>query len=164
MADEQSFNIQRLYLKEATLEQPNSPEILLAQEQPDVEVSLDVAIEPTSPQPNIYEVIVTATVHAKSKDKILFQVMCKQAGLFEIRDVNEMQLAAVLNVVCPQIIYPYLRSSVTDLIVRGSFTPVHLAELNFRAMYEQRLAQQRTQGQGQGKGQTVTFSANQKNG
>jgi len=159
MADQQVFNIQRLYLKEATLEQPNSPELLLAQEQPNVEISLDVAIEPTSPQPNVHEIIVTATVHAKSKDKTLFRAMCKQAGLFEVRNINEMQLAAVLNVVCPQIIYPYLRSSINDLIVRASFMPVHLAELNFRAMYEQRLAQQRT-----GKGQTVTFGANQNNG
>jgi preprotein translocase subunit SecB len=147
MSDQQAFNIQRIYLKEATLEQPNSPALLLEQDQPNIEISLDVVIEPTSVRPNIHEVIVNATVLAKSKDKILFRAMCKQAGLFEILNVGEMQLAAVLNVVCPQIIYPYLRSSVTDLIVRGSFTPVHLAELNFRAMYEQRLAKQRTQGQ-----------------
>jgi preprotein translocase subunit SecB len=141
MADQQVFSIQRLYLKEASLEQPNSPGILLEQGQPKVEVSLDVDVEPTTQRPGIHEIIVHATVQAKIADKILFLVKCKQAGMFEIRNLTETQLTAILNVVCPQIIYPYLRSNVTDLIVRGGFMPVHLAEINFHALHEQRKAQ-----------------------
>jgi len=68
-------------------------------------------------------------------------VQCKQAGLFEIHDLNDTQLDVVLNVACAQILYPYLRSNVTDLIVRGGFTPVNLTEINFRAVYEQRKVQ-----------------------
>ncbi|MDR2990670.1 MAG: protein-export chaperone SecB [Burkholderiaceae bacterium] len=136
------FNIQRMYLKEASLEQPNSPAILLQQEQPSVEITLHVAAEPVEQHPDVHEVTVMATVHTKIKDKTLFLVECKQAGIFEIRNLPEAQLAPVLNVVCPQIVYPYLRSNVADVIVRGGFPPVHLAEINFQAMYEQQQAQQ----------------------
>ena len=142
-----AFNIQRMYLKEASLEQPNSPKILLEQEQPTVEISLSLANVALTDQPGLHEVTVVATVQTKVKDKTLFLAECKQAGIFEIRNLPEEQMAPVLNVVCPQIIYPYLRGNVADLIVRGGFPPVHLAEINFQAMYEQQQAQQRAQGQ-----------------
>jgi preprotein translocase subunit SecB len=152
MADQQPtqssaavFNIQRVYLKEASLEQPNSPAILLEQEQPGVEITLHVATEPVAQHTDIHEVTVSATVQTKIKDKTLFLAECKQAGIFEIRNVPEAQLVPVLNVVCPQIVYPYLRGNVSDLIVRGGFPPVHLAEINFQAMYEQQQAQQQGQ-------------------
>ena len=141
------FNIQRMYLKEASLEQPNSPAILLEHEQPGVEIVLHVTTDPIGQQPGMYEVSVAATVQTKIKDKTLFLVECKQAGIFEIRNVPEPQLGPVLNITCPQIIYPYLRSNVSDVIVRAGFPPVHLAEINFQAMYEQQLAQQQQQGQ-----------------
>jgi preprotein translocase subunit SecB len=136
------FNIQRVYLKEASLEQPNSPVILLEQEQPAVEITLHISAEPLAQQPGIHEVTVSATVQTKIKDKTLFLAECKQAGIFEIRNLPDTQMAPVLNVVCPQIIYPYLRGNVSDLIVRGGFPPVHLAEINFQAMFEQQQAQQ----------------------
>jgi len=142
MADEHVFNIQRLYLKQASLEQPNSPELLLKQDQPNVEVSLNVDVEPTTWRGNIHEVMVNATVQAKIADQVLFIVKCQQAGLFEIFNMTSTQLTTVLNVVCPQVIYPYLRSNVTDMIVRGGFTPVNLAAINFHAMYEQRKGKQ----------------------
>ena len=144
------FNIQRMYLKEASLEQPNSPAILLEQEQPAVEISLHVATEALAGHPGIHEVSVAATVTTKVKDRTLFLAECKQAGIFEIRNLSDAQLAPVLNVVCPQIVYPYLRGNVADMIVRGGFPPVHLAEINFQAMYEQQQAQLRAQAQGQG--------------
>ena len=141
------FNIQRVYLKEASLEQPNSPAILLEQEQPTVEITLHVATEPLT-QPaggSVHEVTVSATVQTKVKDKTLFLAECKQAGIFEIRNVPDAQLTLVLNVACPQIVYPYLRGNLADLIIRGGFPPVHLAEINFQAMYEQQQAQQQAQ-------------------
>jgi preprotein translocase subunit SecB len=146
MSDQPVFNIKRLYLKKAILDQPNSPALLLKQERPAVELSLNVNIEPITYRPNLHEITVDAIVHAKINGEILFQVDCKQSGLFEIFNVTDAQLAAILNVVCPQIIYPYLRSNMTDLIVRGGFTPVHIDEINFHALYEKRKAQQREQG------------------
>ena len=137
MADEQNpvFQIQRLYLKESSLEQPNSPAILLEQEQPTVDIQLGVGAEPVSE--GLFEVTVTATVHTKVKDKTLFLVEAKQAGIFEIRNLPDDQMGQIMGIACPQIVYPYLRGNVADLIQRGGFPPVHLAEINFQAMYEQ---------------------------
>ncbi|MDR0458510.1 MAG: protein-export chaperone SecB [Burkholderiaceae bacterium] len=156
------FHIQRVYLKEASLEQPNSPAILLEQEQPAVEITLHVAAESLAGHPDIHEVTVAATVTTKVKDKTLFLAECKQAGIFEIRNLPEAQLPPVLNVVCPQIVYPYLRGNVADLIVRGGFPPVHLAEINFQAMYEQQQAQQHQQVQQQEESAALPAAAEQK--
>jgi preprotein translocase subunit SecB len=140
MADQDPvFQIQRLYLKEASLEQPNSPTILLEQEQPSVDIQLAVQGVPVSE--GIFEVTVTATVHAKIKDKTVFLVEAKQAGIFEIRNLPEEQMGQIMGIACPQIVYPYLRGNVADLIQRGGFPPVHLSEINFQAMFEQQQAQ-----------------------
>lgn len=141
MADntEPTFQIQRVYLKEASLEQPNSPSILLEQEQPSVDIQLGVEASPAAD--GVYEICVTATVTTKIKDKTVFLVEAKQAGIFEIRNLPEEQMGPIMGIACPQIVYPYLRSNVADLIQRGGFPPVHLAEINFQAMYEQQQAQ-----------------------
>jgi preprotein translocase subunit SecB len=139
MADQEPvFQIQRVYLKEASLEQPNSPAILLEQEQPSVDIQLGV--EATSVADGVYEVCVTATVQTKIKDKTVFLVEAKQAGIFEIRNLAQEQLGQIMGIACPQIVYPYLRGNVADLIQRGGFPPVHLSEINFQAMYEQQQA------------------------
>ena len=136
MADQDPvFQIQRVYLKESSLEQPNSPAILLEQEQPSVDIQLGVQANPVAE--GIYEVSVTATVHTKIKDKTVFLVEAKQAGIFEIRNLAEEQMGQIMGIACPQIVYPYLRGNVADLIQRGGFPPVHLAEINFQAMFEQ---------------------------
>jgi preprotein translocase subunit SecB len=143
MAEQQQdpvFQIQRMYLKEASLEQPNSPAILLEQEQPGVEIALGVEAQPAAD--GVYEVCVAATVTTKIKDKTVFLAEVKQAGIFEIRNIPQEQMGPVMGISCPQIIYPYLRANVADLITRAGFPPVHLAEINFQAMYEQQLQQQ----------------------
>ena len=140
MADQDPiFQIQRVYLKEASLEQPNSPAILLEQEQPSVDIQLGVEANPVAD--GVYEICVTATVQTKIKDKTVFLVEAKQAGIFEIRHLPEDQMGPIMGIACPQIVYPYLRGNVADLIQRGGFPPVHLAEINFQAMYEQQQAQ-----------------------
>jgi preprotein translocase subunit SecB len=142
MADQQQdpvFQIQRVYLKEASLEQPNSPAILLEQEQPAVDIQLGV--EALQVADGVYEVCVTATVTTKVKDKTVFLVEAKQAGIFEIRNVPQEQMNAIMGIACPQIVYPYLRGNVADSITRAGFPPVHLAEINFQAMYEQQQVQ-----------------------
>ena len=143
MADQETssapvFQIQRVYLKDLSLEQPNSPAILLEQQQPNVDIQLGV--EATPVVEGIYEICVTATVQTKIQDKTVFLVEAKQAGIFEIRNVPEEQMGAIVGIACPQIIYPYLRGNVADTITRAGFPPVHLAEINFQAMYEQQQA------------------------
>jgi preprotein translocase subunit SecB len=142
MADLQEpvFQIQRVYLKETSLEQPNSPAILLEQEQPAVDIQLGVEGKPIAD--GMYEVTVTATVHTKIKDRTVFLVEARQAGIFEIRNLPEEQMGPVMGIACPQIVYPYLRGNVADLIQRAGFPPVHLSEINFQSMYEQQQAQQ----------------------
>ena len=129
------FQIQRVYLKEASLEQPNSPGILLAQEQPVVDIQLGVEAKPVAD--GVFEVCVIATVQTKLQDKTVFLVEVRQAGIFEIRNLPEDQMGAVMGIACPQIVYPYLRGNVADLVQRAGFPPVHLSEINFQAMYEQ---------------------------
>lgn len=133
------FQIQRVYLKDVSLEQPNSPEILLNPEQPAVDIQLGVDATPVAE--GLFEVSVTATVQTKIADKTVFLVEAKQAGIFEIRNIPADQMGAILGIACPQIVYPYLRGNVADVIQRGGFPPVHMAEINFQAMYEQQQAQ-----------------------
>jgi preprotein translocase subunit SecB len=141
MADQQPdpvFQIQRVYLKEASLEQPNSPAILLEQEQPAVDIQLGV--EASQAADGVFEVSVTATVTTKLKEKTVFLVEVKQAGIFEIRNLPPEQMNPIMGIACPQIVYPYLRANVADIVTRAEFPPVHLAEINFQAMYEQQHA------------------------
>jgi len=133
------FQIQRIYLKDLSLEQPNSPAILLEQQPPQVDVELSMAAAKVSD--GIYEVTVTATVTAKIKERKLFLVEAKQAGIFEVRHVPEERLQGILSVVCPQMIYPYLRAIVSDVCTRAGFPPVLLTEINFQGMYEAQQAQ-----------------------
>ena len=142
MSDEQAtpvFQIQRVYLKDLSLEQPNSPAILTSTEQPSVDIQLGVGMENVAD--GIVEVTVTATVTTKIQDKTVFLVEAKQAGIFEVRNLPEDQMGPVIGIACPQIIYPYLRGNVADTIQRAGFPPVHLAEINFQAMYEQQQQQ-----------------------
>ena len=125
MADQQKdpvFQIQRVYLKDLSLEQPNSPQILLEQQQPQVDINLALAAEGVAD--GMFEVCVTATVTTKVGDRTLFLVEAKQAGIFEIRNLPNDQLQGVVSVVCPQILYPYLRAIVSDVCTRAGFPPM----------------------------------------
>jgi len=144
------FQIQRMYLKDLSLEQPNSPQILLEQQQPQVDINLGLSAEPITE--GIYEVCVTATVTTKLKDKTLFLVEAKQAGIFEIRNIPDEQLQAIIGIACPQMVYPYLRAIVSDICTRAGFPPVMLAEVNFQAMFE---AQQQQLAAGNGAAPTA---------
>lgn len=135
-----SFNIQRIYLKDLSVELPNAPQIFLEQGNPNVDVQLNLNAENVSDS-GVFEVTVSATVTTKVNDKVLFLVEAKQAGLFEIRNVPEDQLQPIIAIACPQIVYPYLRATVADAINRTGFPPVHLTEVNFQAMYQAQVEQ-----------------------
>jgi preprotein translocase subunit SecB len=141
-----TFQIQRLYLKDLSLEQPNSPQILLEQGQPQVEINLTLGAEPIAD--GMYEVTVMATVTTKINDKTLFLVEAKQGGIFEIRNIPDEQMKQILGIACPNIVYPYLRAIVSDVCTRAGFPPVMLSEVNFQAMYEAQQAQALAQGNG----------------
>ena len=147
MADDTAtpvFQIQRVYLKDLSLEQPNSPQILLEQTQPQVDINLSLGAEAVVD--GIYEVTVTATVTTKINDKTLFLVEAKQAGIFEIRNIPDEQIQPIIAIACPGIVYPYLRAVVSDVCTRAGFPPVILTEVNFQAMYEAQQAQAAQQG------------------
>ena len=143
MADENLqpvFQIRRVYLKDMSLEQPNSPAIFLEDEPPVMEVAVDLDAEALGN--GMFESTVTLTVTAKIKDKIAFLVECKQAGIFEVRNIPEDQIDSLIWIGCPNIVYPYMRSNIADVITRAGFPPLHLSELNFEAMYQQRMQAQ----------------------
>ena len=135
-----AFNILRVYLKDASLEQPNSPQILTRNEQPEIGIQLGVGVQKIAEDQ--VEVVVQATVTAQIEDKTLFLVEAKQAGIFQVSNIPDEQMGALVGIACPQIIYPYLRGNVADLVQRAGFPPVHLTEVNFSAIYQQQLAQQ----------------------
>ncbi len=141
------FNIQRMYLKDMSLEQPNSPAILLEQQQPQVDINLGISAETVAE--GIFEVCVTATVTTKVEERTLFLIEAKQAGIFEIRNLPSDQMQAILGIACPGMVYPYLRAIVSDVCTRAGFPPVVLSEVNFQAMFEaqqQQLAAQQGNG------------------
>lgn len=135
-AEQPIFNIQRVYLKDMSLEQPNSPAIFLEQEGPNLEVAIDIGSETLAEA--IYEATITITVTAKIRDKVAFLVEGKQAGIFEVRSIPEDQMEPLLGIACPNILYPYLRANIADMVTRAGFPPIHLNEINFEAFYHQR--------------------------
>jgi preprotein translocase subunit SecB len=136
---EPGFRIQRIYLKDLSLEQPNAPQILLVAAEPQVEVEIDVAVNRLSEE--IFEVALISTVTAKVDSKVLFLVEAKQAGIFEFSNIPPEQVDPMLGITCPTILYPYLRSNIADTISRAGFQPIHLNEINFHGMYEHRMMQ-----------------------
>lgn len=134
-----AFAIQRVYLKDLSVEIPHAPRIFLETQQPNVEIQMDVGSEQIAD--GIYESTVTITITTKVGDKVAFLVEAKQGGIFEIRNVPDEQMPLLVNVVCPNIVYPYLRSNIADTVQRTGFPPIHLAEINFEGLYQQRLQQ-----------------------
>lgn len=134
-----SFSLQRTYVKDLSLEMPNAPQILLEQETPTVEVSINVGGQRLAE--SVYESTVTATVTTRINDKVLYLVEATQAGIFEAANIPADQLDPLIGIVCPTMLYPYLRANVADAINRTSLPALHLAEVNFQALYEQRMAE-----------------------
>ena len=135
-----SFGLQRTYVKDLSLEMPNAPAIFLEPEGPTVEVSIQVGGQQLAE--SVFESVVTATVTTRIGDKVLYLVELSQAGIFEASNIPADQLDTLLGIVCPTMLYPYLRANVADAITRTSLPPLHLSEMNFQALYEQRMAQQ----------------------
>lgn len=135
------FAIQRLYVKDLSLETPNSPKIFLEQWEP--ELNMDLATDASSVlEENVREVVLTVTVTVKIKEQVAFLVEVKQAGIFSISGFPEDQLHHMLGSYCPSVLYPYAREVVTDAVMRAGFPQLYLAPVNFDALYEQHKQQE----------------------
>ena len=146
MAEQQaaSFNIEKLYVKDLSLELPNAPQVFMQTESPQLDVQIHNESQPVTD--TLYEVVVTATVTAKAGEKTMFLAEVAQAGLFSIVNVPAEELEPLLGIGCPTILYPYVREAISDLVTRGGFPPVVLAPVSFEALYMQR---QQEEGKGQ---------------
>jgi preprotein translocase subunit SecB len=134
-----TFSIEKIYVKDLSLEVPGGPQAFMRQEQPQLEVQITQQSQRVNE--SLVEVTLVVTVTAKSGDKVLFLVEASQAGVFQIRNVAESDLPPLLGIVCPNVLFPYARETVSDLIARAGFPPVLLAPVNFEAIYQQRAAE-----------------------
>ncbi|GJL74602.1 MAG TPA: protein-export chaperone SecB [Nitrosomonas sp.] len=130
-----AFNIEKIYVSDLSLEIPNAPSIFLEREAPQVNLQLNTKNQTIDE--GLYEVQVMVTVTAKVKDKVMFLVEVHQAGIFRIRNVPEKEIAPVLGIGCPNILFPYVRETVSDTVTRAGFPPVILNPVNFEAIYNQ---------------------------
>jgi preprotein translocase subunit SecB len=134
-----AFSIEKIYVKDLSLENPGSPQSFMQQEPPQIEVGLRTSGNQIDP--NVYECVLTVTLTAKAGEKTLFLVEASQAGIFTIKGVPPDQLQSVIAVHCPTVIFPYIRETLADAVSRAGFPPVHLAPINFEQLYQQQLAQ-----------------------
>jgi len=134
-----AFSIEKIYVKDLSLECPGSPQSFRTQESPHIEVGLRTRGEQIDP--DVYECVLTITLTAKTGDKTLFLVEASQAGIFTIRGIPPEQLQPVMGINCPTVLFPYLRETLADAVGRAGFPPVHLAPINFEALYQQQQEQ-----------------------
>lgn len=130
------FAIEKIYVRDLSLEIPNAPNIFLERETP--EINLQLGTKSQSIDEGLYEVLLTVTVTAKIKDKMMFLVEVQQAGIFRIRNLPDGELDPVLGIGCPNILFPYLREVVSDIVTRAGFPAVILNPVNFEAIYHQK--------------------------
>ena len=134
------FSIDRIYIKDLSLENPGAPQSFQLTEPPQVEVGMRTRGEQIAQ--DVYEFVLTLTVTATIGGKTLFLVETSQAGVFTIRGVPPEQLQPVMAINCPNVLFPYARETIADATMRAGFPPVHLAPINFEALYQQQLSQQ----------------------
>lgn len=133
------LSIEKIYVKDLSLENPGAPQSFQLAEPPQIEIGLRTRGEQVAP--DVYECVLTLTVTARANDKTVFLIEASQAGVFAIRGVPPNQLQPVLAIHCPTVLFPYARETVADATMRAGFPPVHLAPINFESLYQQQLAQ-----------------------
>lgn len=131
------FNIEKIYVKDLSVEVPNAPAIFLEREAPKMDMQLNTQSAPVDQANGIYESIVTLTITAKIQDKAAFLVELKQAGIFRIQNIPQEAMEPALGVGCPNILFPYAREAVSDAVLKAGFPPLMLQPVNFELMYMQ---------------------------
>lgn len=134
------FGIEKIYVKDLSVEVPNAPEVYLERESPQVEIQLNT--EGRGIGEGVFEVVLTVTVTAKFENKTVFLVEVGQGGVFRIVNVPDEQVEPLVAVACPNILFPYAREVVSDAVTRAGFSPIVLQPVNFEAMYVARQQQQ----------------------
>ena len=145
-----TFTIEKIYLKDLSVEVPNAPEIFNEREAPTVEV--DMNSQTREVQPGVFEVVLKVTITAKVKDKAMFLAEAAQAGMFQIRNVPPQDMGPLLGVACPNTLFPYVRETISTLTARAGFPPVVLAPMTFDAIYQQQVQQMQQQAAAQAAG------------
>lgn len=133
------FGIEKLYVKDASIEVPGAPHIFTERTAPQVSVELGNSAQKLDE--GIFEVSIKVTVTAKMDEKTAFLVEVTQAGIFAVRNVPEENLEVIIAVTCPNILFPYAREAVSDMVTRAGFAPVLLNPINFEALYMQQKQQ-----------------------
>ena len=133
------FNIEKVYVKDLSLEIPHAPKIFLERDNQQIDVQLHTQAGPV--EEGVFEVVVMTTVTARQGEKVMFLIEVKQAGIFHVRNVPAGELETILAVMCPNILFPYLREAVSGLAVRAGFAPVLLNPISFEALYQQQKRQ-----------------------
>jgi preprotein translocase subunit SecB len=134
------FAIEKIYIKDLSVEVPNAPQIFLEREAPKVSIQLQTATQAIGE--GVYEVTLTTTVTSKIEEKTVFLVEVGQAGIFRVQNVPDENMEPLLSIACPNILFPYAREVVSDAVIRAGFAPVLLQPVNFEALYMSRLQQQ----------------------
>ena len=137
------FSIEKVYVKDLSLEIPNAPQVFLERDTPQVDIQLHH--NSSSVEEGVYQTTLTVTVTAKVKDKTMFLVEAAQAGIFVVRNVPAQDMEAVLAIACPNILFPYVREVISDVVVRAGFPPVVLSPVNFEAIFQAQREQQQQQ-------------------
>lgn len=131
------FSIEKVFVKDLSIEVPHAPEIFLEQASPEIQIQLQTQGRMVAEE--IFEVVLTVAVNARAGDKNYFLVEVSQAGVFRLQNVPQEQVEPLLAVACPNILFPYAREAVSDAVSRAGFPPVMLQPVNFEAMYLARL-------------------------
>jgi preprotein translocase subunit SecB len=148
-ADQQAvFGIEKIYLKDLSLELPNAPQVFFEREAPQVEVNIHNQAAGLA-QAGLFEVVLTVTVTAKIQERTVFLVEAAQAGIFQIRNIGDADLQTVLGTLCPNTLLPYAREAVASIVLRAGFPPVTLQHMNFELVYQQRMQQMQEEQAGQ---------------
>jgi len=134
-----TFSIEKVYLKDLSVEVPNAPEIFLETEAPTLEVNINSGARAV--QDGMFEVVLTVTITARIKEKAIFLVEAAQAGVFQIRNVPEPDMGPLLGIACPNTLFPYARETISMVTARAGFQPVILAPMSFENIYQQQLEQ-----------------------
>jgi len=134
---EKQFSIQKIYTKDLSFETPSSPKIFTEKWEPTVDLNLSTQIQPL--EQSLYEVALTITITVKSADAIAYLVEVNQAGIFTLSSFTDEEMGPMLGSFCPNILFPYAREAVSDLVAKGGFPQLLLAPVNFDALYAQQL-------------------------
>lgn len=150
MAEQQAaeqFAIQRIYVKDISYESPNAPAIFRKEWQPAIQLDLDTRSEKL--EDNTFEVVLSLTVTARIEEEVAFLCEVQQAGIFSVPELEDAQMAHMLASFCPNILFPYAREAVSNLVNRGTFPQLNLAPVNFDALFAQYVQKRQAEAQAQ---------------